>query len=186
MMRAKLKMLCATVIALCAVGLVAAPGYASARADSANYLNKLEAIAGRPADYVLDGATSRSPGPRPRALDPYLCNLHPSVVHLRKSGNYNVVGAKPYTKCTAGTPTSITQTSTLYIVEWAGLVYNAMLTKTSGNYGQKSYTQENVAWACYNKNSSVFQQKTNGVSVQAGKTYRATVQTTKVSLGCGY
>lgn len=168
------------------VALLTTPAYA-ASSDGADYLDQLQEIAGQPVTYQLDPSSPvESPSIQAKGLDPYVCNLHPSQVHLRKSGNYNTAGAKPYTNCTAGTPTSISHTSTLYIVEWAGLVYKPMQTKTSSNKGQKKLEQKNVAWTCKNKNDSIFQQKTDGVSVQAGKSYYATVQTVKVTWGCGY
>lgn len=185
-MKKSLRIVSGVVAGMISVALLATSASA-APSDDADYLGQLQEIAGQPVTYQPDPSSPvKSPTIQAKALDPYVCNLYPSAVHLRKSGNYNTAGAKPYTNCTAGTPTSISQTSTLYIVEWAGLVYKPMQTKTSSNTGQKKLEQQNVAWTCTNKNNSVFQQKTNGVSVQAGKSYYATVQTVKASWGCGY
>ncbi|WP_292700257.1 hypothetical protein [Microbacterium sp. 69-10] len=181
------KILTGLLAGLAAVIWLVAPAEAATDAgDTATYLNELQRIAGQPVPYELGESDSATSGVHTMALDPYVCVLYPSQVHLRKSGGWGTVGAKPYTECSAGTPTSITQTSTLYIVEWAGLAYKTMQIRTVNNVGERKLEQRNVSWACLNGNNSVFQQKTNGTTVQAGKTYYSTVQTVRSTLSCGY
>lgn len=186
-MKLKKAIIAAISASLLGATIVTSPATASVGEDEAQYLNELNEIAGQSVQYApssIDG-TQRS-AQAARAVDPYVCILHPSRTHLRKSGGYGTVGAKPYTTCAAGTPSSISQTSTLYIVEWAGLSYKPMQTKTSSNRNQKKLEQKNVAWTCKNSNDSTFQQKTNGVSVQAGKSYYSTVTTVQDAHPCGY
>jgi len=76
------------------------------------------------------------------------------VIHKRASGSYNTVGAKPYTTCTAGTPTSISHSSTLYKARWLGLNWEAMVTKTNSNTYSSSLTLKTVEWRCKNSNGS--------------------------------
>jgi hypothetical protein len=182
------KRICVGVVGgLLAVSALSLPAHA-ADSDAADYLNELQAIAGQPVVYhpASEPISSSKKQVQPLALDPYGCTLYPSQVHLRKSGGYSTVGAKPYTTCVAGIPSSISQTSTLYIVEWAGLYYRPVQTKTSSNTLQKKLEQQNVAYSCVNSNNSIFQQKTDRVSVQGGQSYYSTVQTIRSTLACGY
>jgi hypothetical protein len=119
------------------------------------------------------------------ALGPYACTLYPSVVHLRKSGAYNTVGAKPYTKCTLGTPSLITHTSKLYKERWLGTNWELMVTKSNSAANVKTLTLKTVAWTCQNGNDSSFMQRTSGTSVEAGHTYYANVSTAETELACG-
>lgn len=155
-----------------------------AAATDSEYLEELEEIAGQPQDYELVDQDD-APAVQPLALDPFKCKLHPSRVHPRKSGNYNVVGAKPYTRCTGGTPSHISQSSTLYMVEWAGLSYVPLVTKTVRNSNERNLTQKNINWVCKNKNKSRFNQQTKGHSVQRGRKYHSAVQTPIDTWPCG-
>lgn len=120
-----------------------------------------------------------------QAEDYYNCVLHPSVVHKRKSGNYNTVGAKPYTACTEGTPSRISHESTLYKGSWFGLRWEAMDTKSNSNTNERSLVLRTVSWRCVNSNESDFIQRTSGQSVQAGKTFYSNVSTAEARLTCG-
>jgi hypothetical protein len=165
------------------------PATASDSDGQAEYLDELNAIAGQSVEYTPvpgEAADEGAMSAKAVELDPFECNLYPSKTHLRKSGGYGTVGAKPYTICEAGKPTSISQTSTLYIVEWAGLSYKAMQTKSKSNHNASKLEQLDIAWSCKNWNNSVFQQKTDGVSVQRGKAYYASVSTVRNTWGCGY
>lgn len=171
---------------------LAAPGDAAVRASTAaetGYMKELERIAAQPQAYQATDTAGAPAGQvttaAARQLDPYRCTLYPSVVHSRKSGNWNTVGAKPYTRCTAGTPRSIQQSSTLYMVEWAGLSYRQLDTDTASTTYKRDLVQKNVAWQCKNKNRSRFNQQTKGVSIQAGRTWQTAVQTPIVTLECG-
>ncbi len=119
------------------------------------------------------------------AVDYYNCTLYPSVIHKRKSGSYNTVGAKPYTICTQGTPTRITHKSTLYKARWLGLNWESMVTKSNSGTNTRKLTLKTVEWRCRNSNNSNFIQRTSGTSVQAGRTFYANVSTTKTRLSCG-
>lgn len=156
---------------------------ASAQQPETDYLSELQRIAGESADYQQ---TPTETDFRVLALDPFQCTLYPSVVHLRTSSGRRSVGAKPYTSCLAGAPSIISQTSTLYIVEFAGVVYKRMTSATATSRGVRSLNQRNVEWFCVNSNSSRFQQETKGYSVQAGRTYQSAVITARVDLACGY
>jgi hypothetical protein len=174
------KLVCSVIVAALAVLLMASP--AAADEPTPDYLDELQRIAGQAVTYEpVD-----TDGLRALALDPFTCTLYPSVVHFRTSSGRRSVGAKPYTRCTTGTPTTISQTSTLYIVEWAGAVYKPMVTRTATSRGVRNLDQKNVEWFCANGNSSRFQQETKGYSIQAGRTYQSAVLTARVDLSCGY
>lgn len=96
------------------------------------------------------------------------------------------MGAKPYTECKLGPPTIISQSSTLYIVEWGGLYYKAMDSKTATSRNEKKLTQRNVEYFCANVNKSRFQQETKGYTVQGGRTYQSAVITPSADFECGY
>lgn len=171
----------ACLLAVLTVLCSAAP--ASAQEPDTDYLDDLQRIAGESADYQQDPSAGEL---RTLALDPFQCTLYPSVVHFRTSSGRRSVGAKPYTSCRAGAPSIISQTSTLYIVEFAGAVYKNMASQTATSRGVRTLNQKNVEWFCKNSNSSRFQQETKGYSVQAGRTYQSAVITARVDLACGY
>jgi hypothetical protein len=148
-------------------------------------LDALLAIAGQPVSYAPEGSEGAGVAARAAALDPYKCTLYPSVVHLRKSGNYGTVGAKPYTKCTAGTSTTITHDTVLYMVEWAGLSYVSLTGFPQIGTNTPSLTMKQLEWSCKNTNTSRFAQETKGSSIQAGTTYYSTVVTPIAELKCG-
>jgi hypothetical protein len=170
--------------------MIAAPAHASQSphppastehvSPSADYLEELEEIAGKPTAY-----TPAESEVQLMALDPAGCTLYPSRTHLRKSGGYGTVGAKPYTRCNSRV-SRISQESTLFIVEWAGLVHKPMLTKSSANQGQQNLTQTNLAWTCKNSNNSIFRQETRGTTTVGTKNYYSLVTTIKDTWGCGY
>ncbi|MFZ4842999.1 hypothetical protein [Mycetocola saprophilus] len=155
--------------------------FQASTASPSETLAELERIAGQPAQYVPDASS----GVSTRALDPFVCTLYPSVVHARKSGNYDTVGAKPYTKCQGGTPSLISMSSTLYMVEWAGLSYVKLQGATVSDQNVREFTMKNLAWICKNKNSSRFMQETKGYSVQRGKTYYSAVASRIDTIACG-
>ena len=104
---------------------------AIASEPTAHYLDELRQVAAQPAPYQqLDGSPAQI-----ATLDPFQCTLLPSIVHFRSSSAGQSVGAKPYTECKAGNPTIISQTSTLYIVEWAGAYSKPMVTTTATSRG---------------------------------------------------
>lgn len=180
----KIRAIAASVMLSIAPSLLGAAAPVELGAADSGYMKELEAIAGEPQDYTP--VTDKSAGNfQTMALDPYKCTLWPSEVHLRKSGGWQTAGAKPYTKCTAGAPSHISQSSTLYMVEWAGLSYVHLTTKTVSNGGVRSLTQRNVEWRCKNSNNSRFNQQTKGYSVQGGRNYQSAVQTPIVSQKCG-
>lgn len=185
------KFLNALAVAGLTLALTGTPAHATTPTEplDAQSLQKLEAIAGQPSEFLMGNTSTLEPKDglvaHPLALDSAGCTLYPSVVHLRKSGGYGTVGAKPYTRCVA--PVSrISQESTLYIIEWAGLVSKPMQTKNSTNTGQSSLTQQNVAWTCSNDHNSVFQQTTRGTITVGSKNYYTLVSTGKEKLPCGY
>ena len=184
----KLKIAACLLATVLAIMLLTPPASAAESAQT-TLLNDLQRIASRAGSYRPAGkaepATARDQQ-APNTLDPYGCTLYPSVVHFRMSSGRRSVGAKPYTTCTAGAPAIISQTSTLYIVEWAGLYYRTMVATTATSRGVRSLTQQNLEWFCVNSNSSRFQQETKGYSVQAGGTYQSAVITPTVDLTCGY
>jgi hypothetical protein len=149
-------------------------------------LKKLQKIAGQPVIYQPAPTEATSGMITTQAtFDPYVCTLYPSVVHLRASSGYGSVGAKPYTKCLVGTPSQITHSSVLYMVEWGGLSWVPMASRgQTGNY-TRSLTLTSLEWFCKNRNTSRYVQTTNGTSVQAGRTYYSSVSTVKSPLGCG-
>lgn len=167
-------------IAILLVLIAAAPAVAGE--PRPQRLDDLRRIASQGAVYMIADATPAQVA----TPDPYQCTLYPSVVHFRTSSGRRSVGAKPYTTCLAGTPTLISQTSTLYIVEWAGAAYKPMASTTVSARGSRNLTQKNVEWFCVNGNSSRFQQETKGYSVQAGNTYHSVATTPRVDLACGY
>lgn len=73
----------------------------------------------------------------------------------------------------------------LYMVEWGGLSYRQVASYSGGNRNERSYTIKHLAYQCRNSNKSTFQQITKGTTVEAGKTYRVTVQTQKDAWTCG-
>jgi hypothetical protein len=153
-------------------------------------LDALRAIAGTPVEYSSESAERTSQSMTTSAgaqLDPFVCTLYPSEVHLRKSGGYGTAGAKPYTTCTAGTPSRITHRSTLFMVEWAGLSYvNLKEGPTQTGANTRSMTLTSFAWACKNSNNSKFMQTTDGTSIQQGTTYYSSVSTPVTdNLACG-
>ena len=155
---------------------------ASASEPEPHRLDQLRAIADRAVPYHLAGGAVDQIA----TLDPFQCTLNPSVVHPRTSSRGESVGAKPYTECEAGTPTIISQSSTLYIVEWAGAVYKPMATATATSRGVPKLTQKNVEWFCINRNLSTFQQETKGYTVQDGRTFESAVTSRKDDIDCGY
>lgn len=170
----KIRVLAGFAIGVLSVGLLAAPASAATdRGDEgkAQYLEQLEASAGNPSKYTPTAPVGGD-SVRTLAIEPdyFNCTLFPSQVHLRKSGNFSVAGAKPYTECVAGTPSSISQTSTLYIVEWGGLAYKQMASMSAGNYNSRRLEQK----------------ETSGISVQNGRSFRSSVTTIRSSLPCGY
>jgi hypothetical protein len=186
----KIRVLAGFAIGVLSVGLLAAPASAATdRGDEgkAQYLEQLEASAGNPSKYTPTAPVGGD-SVRTLAIEPdyFNCTLFPSQVHLRKSGNFSVAGAKPYTECVAGTPSSISQTSTLYIVEWGGLAYKQMASMSAGNYNSRRLEQKNINYTCINGNTSLFQQETSGISVQNGRSFRSSVTTIRSSLPCGY
>lgn len=159
------------------------PGSAAADEPSPDKerLDRLQAIVGQSVPYRAAGGAGQ-----PMALDPYECTLYPSRVHPRTSSGKKSVGAKPYTECKLGPPTIISQSSTLYIVEWGGLYYKAMDSKTATSRNEKKLTQRNVEYFCANVNKSRFQQETKGYTVQGGRTYQSAVITPSADFECGY
>ncbi|MGP4968998.1 hypothetical protein ACTXJQ_17955 [Glutamicibacter ardleyensis] len=175
-------------VAIFAVSAAVAPVHASETqaSDTADYLAKLESIAGKPATYVSAVQPSGNiQVAQPAANDPAGCKLFPSKTHLRKSGNYGTVGAKPYTVCNSRI-TSIKQSSTLYIVEWAGMYSKPMMSRDSASRGEKTLTQKNLSWTCGNSNKSKFQQVTRGTTTVGAKNYFSIVSTVKDTWACGY
>lgn len=168
-----------------AVGL-AHPALASESGPDENYLDELQRIAGRSAAYQPYHDTDPRSAQPMATLDPFQCTLYPSVVHPRTSAGKKSVGAKPYTSCKTGRPTIISQTSTLYIVEWAGLRYKQVDRKTGTSRGVASLTQKNIEFHCKSNNTSRFQQETKGYSVQLARTYQSAVITPRVDLPCGH
>ncbi len=156
--------------------------------EEAQFLDQLQEIVaeGQPSSFVPlnsagQGATTFGSG-----TDPYGCTLYPSVVHLRQSGSYKTVGAKPYTNCTIAAPNQINHSSTLYIVEWGGTVLKPMMTKSNWATNTYSLTLKSLEWSCVNSKSSTFVQKTSG-SVRIGSTnYYSSVSTPYAGLACGY
>ncbi|MFB8370695.1 hypothetical protein ACFC25_15185 [Pseudarthrobacter sp. NPDC055928] len=148
-------------------------------------LQKLQKIAGQPAIYKQLAGETTGEMITTQAFDPYVCTLYPSVVHPRQSSGYGSVGAKPYTKCLVGTPSQISHSSVLYIVEWCGLSWVPMASRGQTGYNTRSLTLTSLEWFCKNWNTSTFVQTTNGTSVQAGRTYYSSVSTVKTPLSCG-
>lgn len=171
-----------TAVVATAVATVLMTSPAAADDGGPDYLDELQRIAGRSITYeAMGGAGARTLG-----LDPFTCTLSPSVVHIRTSSARRSVGAKPYTDCETGTPSLISQSSTLFIVEWAGAVYRPMATRTATSRGVARLEQKNVEWFCVNRNRSRFQQETTGYSVQMGRTYQSAVISRIDELACGY
>lgn len=158
---------------------------AQASPDDRNYLEELNQIAGEPQNYFSPVPGPTKLGAASFQLDPFECTLYPSVVHLRASSGYGSVGAKPYTRCLAGSPTYIKQSSSLYMVEWSGLSYVHLVTREARANYSANLTQQNVEWFCKNLNSSRFTQITNGSTLQRSTVYYAKVQTLTVTIGCG-
>lgn len=148
-------------------------------------LQKLQKIAGQPVVYQQVSGGTTSGMITTQAFDPYVCTLYPSVVHLRSSSGYGSVVAKPYTKCLVATPSQITHSSVLYMVEWGGLSWVPMASRGQTGYSTRSLTLTSLEWFCKNRNNSTYVQTTNGTSVQAGRTYYSSVSTVKSPLGCG-
>jgi len=161
------------------------PAERKATPEEVAQLQKLQRIAGQPVTYQHSDGGTTSGMITAQAFDPYVCTLHPSVVHARQSSGYGSVGAKPYTKCLVGTPSQISHSSVLYIVEWGGLSWVPMASRGQTGYNTRSLTLTSLEWSCKNGNTSTFVQTTNGTSVQAGRTYYSSVSTVKTSLGCG-
>lgn len=156
--------------------------------EEAVFLDELQAIAeeGSPAQFIPleeegHGLSTRGA----YGTDPYGCTLHPSKVHLRKSGSKKNVGAKPYTRCTEA-PNQINHSSTLYIVEWAGFAERPLKTKENWNINQKSLTLKSLSWNCKNSNNSLFLQKTRGSVKIGSKHYFSAVRTPQKDWDCGY
>lgn len=148
-------------------------------------LQKLQKIAGKPVTYQQAPSGTSGKVVTTQGFDPFVCNLHPSVVHPRSSSNKGSVGAKPYTKCLAGTPSRITHTSVLYMVEWFGLSWVPLASKPQTGANTRYMQLNSLEWFCNNRNTSTFAQKTSGTSVQLGRTYYASVSTVKTPLACG-
>lgn len=184
-----------SVIALAAASTLAltTPAFASegppppVSEEEATYLDELLENAGQPATYSsVDPDADNGISARGFVPAPYNCTLYPSVVHVRtKSGEKLNVGAKPYTKCDKAV-SAIKQTSSLYIVEWAGTYYRPMVTDVvANNVKQKTLTQQNVQYFCKNKNGSNFIQKTKG-EITLNTRYYSAVTTPVKNLACGY
>jgi hypothetical protein len=110
------------------------------------------------------------------------CVLYPSVVHQRKSGNYQVVGSKPYTTCDVPV-TSIKQSTEMFKVAWWGAVPSG--TFTGGNYGVGTYTQTNVATVCTNTLSTQWFSETTGTIIFEDTTYYSLVDSVLSTYPCG-
>lgn len=123
--------------------------------------------------------------PKAASVDYYNCVLHPSAVHKRKSGNHNTVGAKPYTKCSSGTPSTIHQDSTLKKARWLGLSWQSIDHKTQTGHNTRTMQLKTVSWTCQNSNNSNFLQTTSGYATEAGHTFYSAVSTSKTKLTCG-
>jgi hypothetical protein len=149
-------------------------------------LDALREMAGQPTSY----GSSADPVSLNRAgeyvQDPFVCTIYPSVVHLRKSGNYETVGAKPYTRCLAGIPEKLTHRSRLFMVEWAGLAYVQVQDLTQVGNWVANLTFNSFEWTCENTNNSKFMQVTNGTALENGTTYYsgATAPVTE-DIACG-
>lgn len=147
-------------------------------------LQKLQKIAGKPVTYQpASGATGGKL--TTQGFDPFVCTLYPSVVHPRTSSGKVSVGAKPYTQCLVATPSKITHSSVLYMVEWFGLSWVPMASQGQTGYNTRNMTLTSLEWFCKNRNNSTWVQTTNGTSVQAGRTYYSSVSTVKSPLACG-
>lgn len=184
-----------SVIALAAASTLAltTPAFAAevppppASEEEATYLDELLENAGQPTTYSsVDPDSANGISARGFVPAPYNCTLYPSAVHVRtKSGEKLNVGAKPYTKCDKAV-SAIKQTSSLYIVEWAGTYYRPMVTDVvANNVKQKTLTQQNVQYFCKNKNGSNFIQKTKG-EITLNTRYYSAVTTPVKNLACGY
>lgn len=173
----------ARLVAACVVALTLGLSQAAGAAERVLDPEVTEMSEGTASSY---GATEPEGSPLgTMANDYYNCVLYPSVVHKRTSSGKSSVGAKPYTKCTAGTPTKITHSSTLYKARWLGLNWEAMVTRSNSNTNQRNLTLKTVEWRCVNSNESNFIQRTTGTSVQKGRTFHAQVSTAKARLTCG-
>ena len=71
------------------------------------------------------------------------------------------------------------------MVEWAGLSYVTMASKGQTGYNTRNMTLKTLEWQCKNANKSKFVQRTNGSSVQNGRTYYSSVSTINSDLYCG-
>lgn len=194
------KALAGLATSLLAVSALSSPAFADepeAVEATADFLTELREIEGQPAAYTatpasdskasISGQDDVSVSPQVAYPDVYACDLFPSVVHVRKSSGYGAVGAKPYTSCLGGSPTYIKHTSTLYIIEWAGLYFRDMGTWTTPEEWYTNFAQQlNVEYWCSNYNSSKFQQYAVGESLQVGTMYYSSVWTRQDTLGCGY
>lgn len=138
--------------------------------------------------YYVPEATATSSGattPTTLAAEPGPCELYPSVVHQRESGNYEIVGNKPYTKCTVAV-TSINQQTQMYKTALAGIASLPQgKTFPGGNRGEKSYTQQNVEVKCANTKSTTWFAEVAGTVVYDGKTYVTDVETRDDTYPCG-
>ncbi|WP_326503755.1 hypothetical protein [Rothia nasimurium] len=145
-------------------------------------IERLQDIAGVPQGYFEVSNSGNM------QLNSYIdsgCTLYPSEVHLRKSGGYGTIGAKPYTKCNFRVQ-KIHHNSALYIVEWGGLSYKKMTDRSQVGYNISSMELKSLEWSCKNSNKSKFQQITYGEVTINGKTIRTVVQTAKKDENCGY
>lgn len=128
------------------------------------------------------GTASALPAGTP-PQDPDQCTLYASVVHQRS--NQLIVGNKPYTRCTAGAPSSISQLDTVYKQAFFGPSEQGVF-PGPGNRNESSYTQTNVEVICTNTKSTNWYAVVTGTIVENGTTYYAgPVQTPVSSWPCG-
>lgn len=138
-----------------------------------------------PAAAVYHPVNAAAKAEEPLQANPAGCELFPSVVHLRKSGNFQTIGFKPYTICDYPV-TSITQVSQMYKYHFFGILTEPVGPPfTAGNVGQRTLQQKNVAVNCTNTKSTKWFGVADGTMVEGGETYVAQVRTDNVTKDCG-
>ena len=127
-----------------------------------------------PATPALMAASGTTYGP---------CTLTPEYLHLRASGNYGTIGYKTRTTCSVIVESIRHDTDLRYksAIWWL----KAGSTTSSSNRQQRTLYQQNVAFPCKNKNSTVWAGTTVGTIVHQGKTYYARVYPPTKTDNCG-
>ena len=146
---------------------------ASSEADAIEKLDALDCPKQQAATYGVSLGGRVNYGP---------CTLHPSYIHLRKSGNHQVAGAKPYTKCTRRVTSIQHATDTRY--KWYAWWEKAGGTDRGGNRGEVSYMQRSITKTCKGDTMTTFMGTTVGTIVDRGHTYYARVYTSVSHLKC--